>query len=264
MPTPVDDAVHSPDPSQYDAAFYADLVSGSARAADIVLPFVYGVFNPSSVIDIGCGQGTWLAAAEALGSERLTGMDGPWVDRGALRSARIDFRPADLAGEIVIERRHDLCISVEVAEHLPPERAEAFVDALCRASDVVLFSAAVPQQGGTGHANEERASRWAARFEARGYACFDLVRGAIWTDERVAWWYRQNIFVYVARSSPRFTAFAAAPLPPAPRDLVHPVAFEEKVAWLSAERTRLLRWIEHPTVGQAMRSLWRAFFSRRP
>lgn len=251
-----------PDTSAYDGGFYDDHAESSARSAAAVLAVVYRVFRPDSVIDVGCGQGSWLAAAEALGSTTLTGLDGPWVDRATMRSARIDFRPTDLAGAFVIDERHDLCISVEVAEHLPATSADAFVAALCRAADVVLFSAAVPQQGGTEHVNEERASRWAARFDANGYACFDLVRGAVWDDERVAWWYRQNAFVYVARSSPRFATFAAASLPSAPRDLVHPAAFEEKVAWLTAERARLRRLVEHPSIGQAARAVWRAISPR--
>jgi SAM-dependent methyltransferase len=247
-----------PDTQRYDGGFYADQVEGSAQSAAVVLPIVFGVFTPASVIDVGCGQGAWLAAAGRLGSARLTGLDGDWVDRAALRSARIDFRPTDLAGTITIDVRHDLCISVEVAEHLPAARADAFVEALCKASDVVLFSAAVPQQGGTEHVNEERASRWAARFDSRGYTAFDLVRGAVWNDPRVAWWYRQNALVYVRRGSPRFAAFASAPLPPTPHDLVHPDAFETKVAWLTAERARLQRWIDHPSFGQAARAVWRS------
>lgn len=247
-----------PDTRRYDAGFYEDQVDGSARAAAVVLPLVFRVFTPARVLDVGCGQGAWLAAAEALGSRELTGLDGDWVDRARLRSARIAFHATDLAAPIPARGRHDLCISVEVAEHLPPARAEGFVADLCAASDVVLFSAAVPMQGGTEHVNEERASRWAARFAARGYDCFDLVRGAVWDDARVEWWYRQNLFVYAARGSAPHAAFAAAPLPPTPRDLVHPDAFEERVRWLEGERRRLGAWVERPSLGQALRALWRA------
>lgn len=255
--------MNQPDTRRYDAGFYADQVDGSARAAAVVLPLVYRLFAPSRVIDVGCGQGAWLAAAEQLGSRELTGLDGEWVDRSDLRSARIAFHATDLAAPIRDHGRHDLCISVEVAEHLPAARAEGFIADLCAASDVVLFSAAVPMQGGTEHVNEERASRWAARFAARGYDCLDLVRGAVWDDARVAWWYRQNLFVYVARGSVHHAAFARAALPPTPRDLVHPDAFEEKVRWLEGERRRLGAWVERPTLGQAARALWRAFTGGR-
>jgi SAM-dependent methyltransferase len=247
-----------PDTQRYDAGFYADQVDGSALSASVVLPLIYRVFVPARVIDVGCGQGAWLAAAESLGSGELTGLDGDWVDRAKLRSARIAFHATDLAAAIPDRGRHDLCISVEVAEHLPAARADGFVADLCRASDVVLFSGAVPMQGGTEHVHEARASAWAARFDARGYACFDLVRGAVWDDARVAWWYRQNLFVYVARGSAPHAAFARAALPPTPRDLVHPDAFEEKVRWLEGERRRVSAWVEHPSLGQALRACWRA------
>jgi SAM-dependent methyltransferase len=247
-----------PDTKRYDEGFYADQVEGSARSAAVVLPIVFRLLEPKRVIDVGCGQGAWLAAAESLGAVALTGLDGEWVDRTRLRSARIAFHPTDLTAPIAGHGHHDLAISVEVAEHLPPSRADGFVADLCRAADAVLFSAAAPQQGGTEHVNEERASRWIARFDAQGFDCFDLVRGAVWDDARVAWWYRQNLLLFTKRGSAAHAVCATASPPPTPRDLVHPEAFEQKVAWLEAERRRLTAWIERPSFGQALRALWRA------
>lgn len=218
----------------YDRAFYDRQEAGSIRSAEVILPIVYRVLAPASVVDVGCGQGAWLAACAALGSTTLTGIDGSWVDATRLRHPGIRFVTADLGGEgpIPVEGRHDLCISVEVAEHLRPERAETFVDALCRASDVVLFSAAVPFQGGDAHVNERRASYWAGQFAERGYECLDIIRGAVWTDARVEWWYRQNALVLVRRGTPAAEAFRAAPRPTPPLDIVHPEAYEEKLAYL--------------------------------
>lgn len=250
--------MHEPRTDRYDADFYADQVEESAKSASVILPLVFAHWRPTSLIDIGCGQGAWLAAAEALGVAELVGLDGDWVDRSSLRSARMAFRPTDLSGRITLDRRFDLALSVEVAEHLPREAAERFVQALCDAADVVLFGAAVPQQGGTEHVNEERASRWGARFAARDYDTFDLIRPAVWDDARVSWWYRQNCLLYVKRGTPAHAVFAAAPLPPMPRDLVHPEAFERKVAWYVQERARLQHWLAHPTPGQALRAVWRA------
>ena len=106
--------------------------------------------------------------------------------------------------------------------------------------------------------NEERASRWIARFAQRGYDCFDLIRGAVWEREDVAWWYRQNALLFAARGSVAHAALAAAPVPQPPRDIVHPEAFEEMLALAEAERDRLTGWIEQPTLRQALRALWRA------
>lgn len=217
----------------YDRAFYADQVDGSERSARVVLPLVFGPLSPRSVVDIGCGQGAWLAAAAALGATELLGIDGPWVDRERLRHPAIRFVPADLAaGDDVAIDRHDLCLSVEVAEHLPPSRADALVQALCGASDAVLFSAAVPHQGGTDHVNEQRASYWAARFANHGYECLDIIRGTVWDDARVEWWYRQNLLVFARRGSVALARLTAAPATRAPLDLVHPEAFESKMAYL--------------------------------
>jgi SAM-dependent methyltransferase len=219
--------------SPYDAGFYERQVDGSARSAAVILPIIHRLLAPASVIDVGCGQGAWLAAAAALGATTLTGVDGPWVDRARLRHPGIRFMPVDIAGgEAIPVERHDLCISVEVAEHLPAQRAPAFVDALCAASDAVLFSAAVPHQGGTDHVNERRASYWAGLFAARGFECLDVVRGEVWDDARVEWWYRQNVLVFARRGSTAHARLAAGGPGRGPLDLVHPEAFESKMAYL--------------------------------
>lgn len=199
----------------------------------MILPLVLGPLHASSVIDIGCGQGAWLAAAGALGATRLTGLDGPWVDEARLRHPGIRFVPTNLAADAPITvERHDVAISVEVAEHLPAPRAAALVHALCDAADAVVFSAAVPHQGGTDHVNERRASYWASLFAERGFECLDIVRGAVWNDEHVEWWYRQNVLVFARRGSAAHRALDSVPPPPRPLDLVHPDAFESKMAYL--------------------------------
>ena len=61
----------------------------------------------------------------------------------------------DLAQPLQIDRRFDLALSLEVAEHLPPECGSEFVQTLTDLSSVILFSAAIPFQGGTDHLNEQ-------------------------------------------------------------------------------------------------------------
>lgn len=63
--------------------------------------------------------------------------------------------PKDLTQPLSLGRKFDLCVSMEVAEHLPPSRADSFVADLVGLAPVVLFSAAVPEQGGTNHLNEQ-------------------------------------------------------------------------------------------------------------
>ena len=67
-----------------------------------------------------------------------------------------------------IGRRFDLVNCLEVAEHLDASRADSFVDDLCALGDVVVFSAAIPGQGGTHHVNEQFQSYWQERFRRNG------------------------------------------------------------------------------------------------
>lgn len=212
----------------YTRAFYEGQLDGSLRSARLVLELLYKHFQPRSVIDVGCGQGCWLLAAGELGSSRLKGLDGAWVRQPGLLSPDIDFTPVDFTATLPIGERYDLCISLEVAEHLPPASAHDFVDALCRASDIVLFSAAVKDQGGLSHLNEQWQSYWIALFDERGYQCVDGIRGKLWANSAIDVWYRQNTFLFVNRSSD-MSAFQRLGGPPVIVDVVHPEQYESRM-----------------------------------
>ena len=125
---------------------------------------------------------------------------------------------ADLCGRIGDrDRRFDLAISLEVAEHLEPQRSEGLVRDLCALADVVLFAAAVPFQGGAGHINERWQSWWAQKFSDNGYEPFDVLRRDIWGRRDIAWWYKQNTIFYVKRNSPRMRASLTRFARPPPR-----------------------------------------------
>lgn len=186
-----------PEPGQsYSEAFYDAQQQGSRHSAAVVVPLVLEAFPVRSVIDVGCGVGGWLAEFRRRGVEDVLGVDGDYVPRDALKIPVDRFEARDLRRYAGPERRFDLACSLEVAEHLPAEVADGFVAALVRAAPVVLFSAAVPGQGGTSHVNEQWQSYWFARFAAHGYACLDLVRPRVFEDDRVEWWYRQNALVF--------------------------------------------------------------------
>ena len=181
----------------YNEAFYNKQIAGSVSSAKIILGLLYDFYQPRSVIDIGCGRGAWLSVAESLGTKTLIGLDGYWNTREKLLSRNIDFTPVDLEEPIDIREKYDLCISLEVAEHIAGERAKVFIETLCKASNVILFSAAIINQSGENHINEQWQSYWIELFQANDYECFDIFRGVIWKNERVDWWYRQNIFLFI-------------------------------------------------------------------
>jgi len=210
----------------YDSSYYAGQLPGALQSARVILGILFEICHPQSVFDLGCGQGAWLAAAEELGCTSLAGADGPWVDRAMLMSKNIDFSSVNLEDEFRVSERFDLCISVEVAEHLSPRRAQAFVETLCALSDLVVFSAAIRMQGGINHINEQRQSFWAEHFNALSYECFDLFRPLLWSDRRIESWYRQNVLLYVKSSHPVAHEVQAKILRPGPLDIVHPEIYE--------------------------------------
>lgn len=181
------------------------------------------------MVDVGCGVGTWLAEFVRGGVVDVLGVDGAHVDPAMLQIPRERFRAHDLTRPLELGRRFDLAVSVEVAEHLPEAAADAFVASLVAAAPVVVFSAAIPGQGGEGHVNESWPHAWARRFAAHGHRWADPLRASLWNDPRVEFWYAQNLLVFHAPDAfpsppwpPGTPAGDAASLERSPLSLVHP------------------------------------------
>ncbi len=160
----------------YGGAFFDSQKDTSFISASIVSPRVLSLCNPKSVADFGCGVGTWVRALLDIGVSDVTGIDGNYVRDDLLVIPSERFVRADIGQPVDLNRKFDLAISMEVAEHLPREKASVFIDTLTKHSGIVLFSAAVPGQGGTYHVNEQWPEYWNELFSARGYRCVDCLR----------------------------------------------------------------------------------------
>jgi SAM-dependent methyltransferase len=182
---------------EYDSSFYQWVESTSKISAERIVPFVQDIFNPSSVLDVGCGSGAWLNIWNKIGVSDYTGLDGAYVLKSPLRIPRERFVASDLANSFNCSRSFDLVQSLEVAEHIPPEKARIFVDALAAHGDIILFSAAQPGQGGEHHVNEQSPEYWRKLFTVHGYRMFDVIRPQFVNDNAIAPWYRYNTFVFV-------------------------------------------------------------------
>ena len=152
-------------------------------------------------MDVGCGIGAWLGEWRRQGVTDVLGIDGDWVDRSLLQIPAEQFVAHDLARPYESSRQYDLVMSLEVAEHLDKDTADAFLDLLTSLGSVILFSAAVPNQGGQHHVNERWQGDWAADFATRGFIAVDCVRPQIWDNQNVQVWYRQNIVVYATEAA---------------------------------------------------------------
>lgn len=170
----------------------------STDSASEILPYIFGLIGkPDNVIDIGCGTGTWLKVCKDLGVSQVRGYDGPHVlDTNQLLISKAEFTPLNLENLSTHENpeKYDLAICLEVVEHLSPFSAEKIVNYLCQISNVILFSAAMPGQTGENHLNEQYPDYWHKLFRDNGFTFYDL-RGKYWNNEKVEWWYRQNIYL---------------------------------------------------------------------
>jgi len=211
--------------TNYTQAFYDQQSAGSYSSAKTVIETLRALMPFASVCDVGCGAGTWVKAALELGVPDAVGFDGAYA-RSSLQIPEDRFIAHHLREPLPVTCRFDLAMSLEVAEHLPRERSASFVEDLTKLAPAVLFSAAVPCQGGTAHINEQWQGFWVAEFARRGYRVFDVIRPRVWDDPTVEIWYRQNTLVFLHEDHPATDAVrAAVAAVPAPVSMVHPGMF---------------------------------------
>jgi len=211
-------------------------MAGSHAAARIIVPRILAVTGPvRSVVDVGGGDGGWLREFQAHGCEDVLLLDSPEV-RAHLVVDPSAFKAVNMLHDDLPARKSDLAICLECAEHLPAGREKWLIDYLTSTADVVVFSAAIPGQGGKGHVNEQPHFHWTELFRQRGFRCLDVLREQIVHDCSIPWWYRQNMFVYASEAS----HINGTPFLPDDMCLIHRDVFTRLVKCGIRERLRLL------------------------
>ncbi len=188
-------------PKQYGRGFYDEAYITSVRSAQQIVPLVLELTGARSVIDVGCGTGGWLSVFSTHGVEEICGVDNNAIENAELQIPSSCMKKHDLVYPFTLDRRYDLAMCLEVAEHLPESSADMIVQNLTQLSSMVLFSAAIPHQGGVNHINEQWPEYWARKFHQFGFVPVDCLRETIWQNEEVAYWYAQNLILYVHESA---------------------------------------------------------------
>jgi SAM-dependent methyltransferase len=215
----------------YSSQYFEKVSQESRSSAAAVVPVVCTLLNPRSVVDVGCGTGAWLAAFMNVGIRDVRGVDG-FCPADELEIPAEKFLQADLTQPLPVHRSFDLALCLEVAEHLSADHSEQLVKTLTELAPMVLFSAAVPYQGGCHHVNEQWPQYWIERFARQDFVPLDLFRRRLWSSEPVSWWYAQNLLLFVRAAlvnkvpSTRYLADRVSDIPA----LVHPRCFLQ-LAW---------------------------------
>lgn len=215
--------------NRYDHAFFKSIEETSQHSAEKIVPFVLSILKAQSVVDVGCGEGSWLAQFHRHGIDDLLGLDGDYVPADVMKIPATSLVRCDLGRPFSLEREFDLAICLETGEHLPEARAAGLVADITKLAPQVLFSAAIPFQRGTHHINCQWPDYWQNLFAAHDYVAFDVIRPNLWNESAVAYWYRQNLVLYVRRDkvgeNPRLSPPLAVKGPL--KRMVHPVLCEE-------------------------------------
>lgn len=180
----------------YTQAYFGKICEASRSSAEVIAPLAISLLQPDSVVDVGCGLGAWAAAFKQYGVAKVMGVDGPYMNPETLAISADEFFPADLSQPLDLGCRFDLAICLEVAEHLPEAASDQIIATLTQLAPVVLFSAAIPHQGGEDHINEQWPAYWASRFAKHDFKAVDAFRRQIWNEPKVEWWYAQNMLIF--------------------------------------------------------------------
>lgn len=168
----------------------------NTKSAKVVVPYLLNLVSIKSVIDIGTGTGSWIKVFQEYGIENVLGVDGDYIDDEILEIPKANFLSYDLRKELNLKRKFDLAVSLEVIEHIPKKYEDIFLKSLVNHSDLILFSGAIPEQGGQNHFNEQWQSYWGDKFNKHGYRAYDIFRLEFFNNQNIEWWYRQNIILY--------------------------------------------------------------------
>jgi SAM-dependent methyltransferase len=207
-----------------------ELDTHNLESPSIIVPYLVEKFQPRSVVDVGCGIGTFLKVFKQSGIADILGVDGTWVDRQKLLIDKDEFLETDLEKPFTLEKTYDLVLCLEVAEHLAEKSADTLVDSLSRLGKKIVFSAATSKQLGQNHLNEQEFSYWKKKFAAKGYRVVDCFRSYFWNMEKVQWWYKQNMFLLVHDSIDAAQYESAKPSFSEDNLLIHPGLYYERMA----------------------------------
>jgi SAM-dependent methyltransferase len=204
-----------------------------SKDAEHIVPFIIKLFHPASVLDVGCGLGNFLKVFIDAGITDVTGVEGEWLDFSKIVIDKNFIGIKDLEKPFDLQRKFDIALCLEVAEHISKDSSALLVKSLTAHSDVIVFSAAIPEQGGQNHINEQWIEYWETLFDKHDYKLYDTIRPFIWNINDIFWWYRQNIVVCIKSS--KHVSFKTPPI----NNYIHPELYLSKIAEINALKEEL-------------------------
>lgn len=182
----------------YNNRFFKRIDQLTAPSAKNVIRILYDEFKPRSVLDVGCGTGIYLSHFKEKGVSVL-GVDASDAVLEKLKINRDEIIISDIRKGFKPPKKYNLCICLELAEHIPKSNSKALVEILTDSSDTIVFTAAPPGQGGQNHINEQKREFWIKLFWDCGFYYETAITNKIaqqFQHNHVLWYLEKNLFIF--------------------------------------------------------------------
>ena len=172
---------------------YDELDAEEKPFAKRLVNWLAGYFQPESVLDLGCGPGTYVDCFTDLGISCI----------GYDTDTRVEGKD-NLRCQSIFDLEHtaDLVLCMEVAEHIDgtanKQIASTMFDALAPGG-VLIWTAAKPGQGGVGHINCQTKDYWIEKLNHTGLIRNETIENKLIDFAKAGYhmgWFVQNLLVY--------------------------------------------------------------------
>jgi len=163
--------IYKKDPSQFYSGRFFRKMQRSKPWQVAVGKMIVSMYNIESAVDFGCGLGFYLEGILEAGVSNVSGFEYMYDNaKQYIAPSMIDSIEYGDVMEPINCGQFDCVISTEVAEHILPEKTDIFVENITNASSkFLMFTAAPPGQGGSGHINERPQEFWIDKIVSKGF-----------------------------------------------------------------------------------------------
>lgn len=152
---------------------YAQIEREEGPFAKRLATWIADTLQPQTALDIGCGPGIYVSAMREHGIA-ATGID---ID------SRVKDKPHLRCESLFdIQDSSEVVICLEVAEHIDEKYANSVAASIAQSvkkDGVLIWSAAQPGQGGTGHINCQSKDYWLERLSSYGLKRNKILEGQL-------------------------------------------------------------------------------------
>jgi len=148
--------------------------------------------NAESIIDLGCGTGSYVRALMENGF-KCDGYDG---NPNTVLITNGIGKVLDFSIPLNLNKKYDWLLSLEVGEHIPEEFEKIFLDNMIHhAMDGIIVSWGIPGQKGDGHVNCKSNSYIIRQMKKRGWK-YDQSSAKKLRNEATFGWFKNTIMVF--------------------------------------------------------------------